>query len=815
MPAQQATGVEDLSVKPAHPHLPRGLTGGVCMGLQARGRLFAALLVGCLCALVATPAHAFDEATADRALAFSRQQLNRTATNPAIPTNRYPKANTDGTTWRLISNTDRIDWIQGFFPGLLWYMYDQGRDPFWKGKADAWTRPLEVQKTNTETHDLGFKFMPSYGHAYRLTGDPYYRDVIITAARSLATRYNSTVGVIDCCDWNSDWQVPLVTDTMADLELLFWAARNGGDPAWRDMALRHALKTSTDMVRADGGTWHVVDYSTSGTIRSKRTFQGYSDSSTWARGQAWAIYGFTMAYRYTRDARMLATAQKLTNYYLDRLPSDFVPNWDFNAPSQQKDSSAAAIVASALLELSTFVTDPAVAQRYRNAALAMLDSLSSPAYLAQGSSSPGILLHGVAFYRTPIKPTGEDIDRSLIYGDYYFVEALVRYKLQAAGGWYSTLDFPRSLHPLGTGNTGVRIIEFDVTPLSKFIDTVVGYADTSTSVTGYSSLAMAVRLNSRGFFDVRGATAYSALASVPYEANATYRVRIRTDLNAKTYSVWVTPPGSVEVRLADRLPFRSDAPATDDVGKVSLKSGHFDNEIRVRNHTVRAEGGGVEWSSTLSWPGSVHDLGPGNTGIRNVEFDVIPLASPIDGVIGYADTSTAVTGYSSLAMSIRLNPSGFFDVRRGGAYAALTSVPYSANASYHVRMRTDLNAKTYSVWVTPPGGTEVLVADRFAFRTEAPPTDDLGKVALKSGVTESEFRVRNHTVGAENITTTPEPVAPEPPVEQSPAEGDTERLMGDESVAGGCAAAPGPALVAAGWLLWLLRSRRPRVSRRR
>jgi unsaturated chondroitin disaccharide hydrolase len=705
-----------------------------------------------------------------------------------------------------------IDWVQGFFPGLLWYMYDQGREPFWKTKADAWTRNLDIQKTNTQTHDLGFKFMPSYGHAYRLTGDTYYRDVLITAARSLATRYNSTVGVIDCCDWNSAWQVPLVTDTMVNLELLFWAARNGGEPSWRDMALRHALKTSTDMVRADGGTWHVVDYTTSGTIRSKRTFQGYSDTSTWARGQAWAIYGFTMAYRYTRDSRMLATAQKVTNYYLDRLPPDFVPNWDFNSPSLQKDSSAAAIVASALLELSTFVTDSAVAQRYRNAALAMLDSLSSPAYLAAGSSSPGILLHGTAFYRTPIKPTGEDIDRSLIYGDYYFVEALVRYKLQSAGGWYSTLDFPRSLHPLGTGNTGVRIVEFDVTPLSKFIDAVVGYADTSTSVTGFSSLAMAVRLNPRGFFDVRGSTVYSALASVPYEANATYHVRIRTDLNAKTYSVWVTPPGSGEVLLADRFPFRSDAPATDDLGKVSLRSGHFDNEIRVRNHTVRAEGGVVEWSSTLSWPGSVHDLGPGNTGIRTTEFDVIPLARPIDGVIGYADSSTTVTAYSSLAMSIRLNPSGFFDVRQGGAYAALTQVPYSANASYHVRIRTDLNAKTYSVWVTSPGGSEVLIADRFAFRSDAPPTDDLGKVAVKSGVTEAEFRVRGHTVRAEGAIAIPEPVPPEDPsVVQSPPE--DEQRMAEESTAG-CASAPGTAMAAAGLLLWLPRSRRPRVSRR-
>ena len=555
---------------------------------RAREKSFTWLLVGCLCALAAGPARAFDDAAADRALEFARQQLNRSATNPRIPTNQYPKASTDGT-WKLVPNTDMIGWVQGFFPGQLWYLYDQGRDPFWKTKADAWTRNLEVQKTDTQTHDLGFKFMPSFGHAYRLTGDPYYQNVLLTAAGSLATRFNSTVGVINCCDWNSGWQVPLVTDTMVDLELLFWASQNGGNPAWKDMALRHALKTMTDMVRADGGTWHVVDYSTSGRIRSKRTFQGYNDASTWARGQAWAIYGFTMAYRYTRDARMLQTAQKVTDYYLARLPADSVPNWDFNAPSQQKDSSAAAITASALLELSTFVTDPTVVQRYRNAALAMLDSLSSPAYLAAGTTSPGILLHGVAFFTTPIKPSGEDIDKSLIYGDYYFVEALVRFKLQSAGGWYSTLDFPRSVRALGSGNTGVQVVEFNVTPLSKFIDTVVGYADTSTNVTGYSSLAMSIRMNPDGFFDVRRGGAYAALVSLPYQANATYHVRMRTDLNAKTYSVWVTPPGGGEVLLADRFAFRSDAPPTDDLGKVALKSGVTETEFRVRGHTVRAE----------------------------------------------------------------------------------------------------------------------------------------------------------------------------------------------------------------------------------
>ncbi|WNG62587.1 alpha-12C2-mannosidase [Archangium gephyra] len=564
-------------------------------GLASRRKSLLWLLVGCLCMLVAAPANAFDDAAADRVLQAAQQKLRATATNTAIPTTQYPKATTNGP-WRTVANTANIDWVQGFFPGQLWFMYEQGRDPFWRTKADAWTRSLEIQKSNPDlrqiTHDLGFKFMGSFGQAYRLTGDDTYRQVLLTAAGSLARRFNPTVGVIDCCDWNDGtWHVPMVTDTMMDLELLFWAARNGGDPAWNDMALRHALKTATDMVRADGGTFHVVDYSTSGAILSKGTFQGFSNSSTWSRGQAWAIYGFTMAYRYTRDPRMLQAAQKVTDYYLARLPADFVPNWDFNAPAdqQQKDSSAAAVVASALQELSRYVSDPAVAQRYQSAALATLDSLASPAYLAPATTAfPGILLHGTAFYKTAIKPTGEDIDKSLIYGDYYFVEAASRFKLWNQGGWLSTLGFPESVRGLGTGNTGVRLVEFDVTPLSKLIDGVIGYADTSTNVTAYSSMAMSIRMNPSGFFDVRRGGAYAALASVPYQANTTYHVRMRTDLVAKTYSVWVTPPGGSEVLVADRFAFRSDAPPTDDLGKAALKSGHFDNEFRVRNHTVRA-----------------------------------------------------------------------------------------------------------------------------------------------------------------------------------------------------------------------------------
>ncbi|HEY0096530.1 MAG TPA: glycoside hydrolase family 88 protein [Archangium sp.] len=376
-------------------------------------------------------AQAFDEQKADHALQFAQEQVNRTASRPDIPTNRYPKTSTDEGNWTLVRDNDRVGWTQGFFPGLLWFMYEHSGDPAFKDKADAWTRNLEVQKTHSASHDVGFKFFPSYGQAYRLTGDPYYRDVLLTAAGSLAKRFDPTVGIINCCDWNApEWQVPLVTDTMMNLELLFWGAQNGGDPAWSDMALSHAMKTLTDMVRPDGGTFHVVDYDRAGNIRSRKTFQGYSDSSTWARGHAWAIYGYTMAYRYTRDPRMLEAAQRVTGYYLDRLPPDSVPYWDFDVPAAQqvKDSSAAAAVASALLELSTFVTDPILARRYHDAALAMLDSLSSPAYLAEGTGSPGVLLHGVAFFRTPIKPKGEAIDKSLIYGDYYFVEALLRFK---------------------------------------------------------------------------------------------------------------------------------------------------------------------------------------------------------------------------------------------------------------------------------------------------------------------------------------------------------------------------------------------------
>jgi unsaturated chondroitin disaccharide hydrolase len=256
--------------------------------------------------------------------------------------------------------------------------------------------------------------------SWRTTGDAYYKGVLLTAAASLASRFDATVGAIICCDWNPAWHRPTVVDTMMNLELLLWGVENGGSQSWRAMAVSHALKTLSDMVRPDGSTYHVVDYSPSGVILWRGTLQGFSDASTWTRGQAWAIYGYTMLYRHTADPRMLEAARRVTAYYLGRLGQDAVPAWDFDAPGQQKDSSAAAIVASALFELSGFVGD-ADRQSYLQAAERMLDALASPAYLAEGSASRSILLHGVGDL-----PSAHAVDAGLIYGDYYFIEALAR-----------------------------------------------------------------------------------------------------------------------------------------------------------------------------------------------------------------------------------------------------------------------------------------------------------------------------------------------------------------------------------------------------
>ncbi len=353
-------------------------------------------------------------------LQFARQQLTNTVIEIG-DTTRYARSTVSDCSWGTKSAGS---WASGFFPGCLWYMYEWTSDINWKNRAQSWTAGMEGQKYDTGTHDVGFQIFCSFGNGYRLTGNAAYFDVINRAAQSLATRYNPTVGCIR--SWNNR-TFPVIIDNMMNLEILFWASKNGGGTALYDKAVSHAEKTMENNVRTDGSTYQIVDYNPiTGAIVKKETHQGYTDESTWSRGQAWGLYGFTMTYRETGDVRFLETAKKIADYFVDNLPGDYVPYWDFDAPNipdEKKDVSAAAIGGSGLLELSGLVTDPEKKLKYFNAAVNILASICSIDYLAQGTSSSGILLHGVGNHNG-----GTEVDVSLIYADYYFIEALLRYQ---------------------------------------------------------------------------------------------------------------------------------------------------------------------------------------------------------------------------------------------------------------------------------------------------------------------------------------------------------------------------------------------------
>jgi hypothetical protein len=367
----------------------------------------------------------------DQALALAEGQLTDTLayTNTSLfPEETNP---TNSNKWNL---RDVTHWTSGFFPGELWIMYEKTLSSSWLSRAQAWTATMQSQDTNAPDHDIGFKILGTYGNAYRITRDPADMAVIQAAANAMATNlWRPQPGVIESWpnhDIKGDY-FTVIIDNMMNLELLLFAAQNGGDPLWRDMAVRHAVQTRLNHVRPDGSTYHVVGYDeTNGSVAIKYTAQGFSDTSTWSRGQAWGLNGFTMVYRYTKNdpnvppatsASFLATAQQLADYFINGLPPDYVPYWDFtqsgNAP---RDSSAAAIAAAGLLDLSTQVKTQAESLRYRTAALNILSSLSSPAYLGNRAATDGILLHGTS------NAPGGDTDKSLIYGDYYFLQGCYR-----------------------------------------------------------------------------------------------------------------------------------------------------------------------------------------------------------------------------------------------------------------------------------------------------------------------------------------------------------------------------------------------------
>ncbi|SEO06791.1 unsaturated chondroitin disaccharide hydrolase [Mucilaginibacter gossypiicola] len=329
--------------------------------------------------------------------------------------------------WRYVGYRD---WCSGFWPGILWYLYEATGQPRWKAEAARFTTELSpLSKQPGFDHDLGFQMYSSFGNGYRLTHDQAYKQVLLRSADSLATLFNPRVGTI--LSWppmvkKMGWPHNTIIDNMINLELLFWASKNGGGSRLYNIAVKHAETTMRNHFRPDFTSYHVVVYDTvSGKKIKGVTHQGYADSSMWARGQSWAIYGFTMCYRETRKKEFLQFAQKVADVYLARLPADLIPYWDFNAPdipNAPRDASAAAITASALLELSTFVAHSSKAKTYREKAEQILARLSSSEYQSR-DKNPSFLLHS-----TGHKPNGTEINASIIYADYYYLEALIRLK---------------------------------------------------------------------------------------------------------------------------------------------------------------------------------------------------------------------------------------------------------------------------------------------------------------------------------------------------------------------------------------------------
>lgn len=318
------------------------------------------------------------------------------------------------------------DWTSGFFPGNLWYMYEYTKDKKWEDAARKYTDPLEREKTNGGTHDMGFKVYCSFGNGYRLTGDTNYKDIMLESARTLITRYKPNLGVIRSWDHNKDkWQYPVIIDNMMNLELLFWAFKESKDSVFYDVAVNHARTTIKNHFRDDYSSYHVIDYDTiTGEVLNKHTHQGYAHESAWSRGQAWGLYGYTMCYRETGLPEFLEQAKHIANYIFNNpaLPEDLIPYWDYNAPeipNEPRDVSAATCTASALYELSLYDKDNS--QKYVNLANTILENLSKN-YLAKEGGDRGFLL----LHSTGSKPSDSEVDVPLVYADYYFLEALLR-----------------------------------------------------------------------------------------------------------------------------------------------------------------------------------------------------------------------------------------------------------------------------------------------------------------------------------------------------------------------------------------------------
>ena len=326
------------------------------------------------------------------------------------------------------------EWCDGFWPGILWMDYQNTRDEAVRKAAEGYTESLKgIAYRPCYDHDIGFLMFCSYGKGYEVNHSQDYKNVILASADSLATLFNPIVGTI--LSWPREvkprnWPHNTIMDNMMNLDMMFWAAKNGGNKLLYDLAVTHAMTTMKNHFRPDGSCYHVAVYDTiNGDLIKGVTHQGYADHSMWARGQSWAIYGYTMVYRYTHNRVFLNFAQKVTDIYIKRLKEtsdDLVPLWDMDDPrgvkgGAPKDASAACVVADALLELQQYVGGEK-GEEYKQFALQSLAQLSTDRYQS-GKKNVAFLMHSTGHH-----PAGSEIDASIIYADYYYLEALMRAK---------------------------------------------------------------------------------------------------------------------------------------------------------------------------------------------------------------------------------------------------------------------------------------------------------------------------------------------------------------------------------------------------
>jgi unsaturated chondroitin disaccharide hydrolase len=371
--------------------------------------------------LKVSPDKTFSE-TVDQQFANASQQYQLLM--KSVPPEKFPKNYDPKKATYEWSNSSW--WCSGFYPGSLLYLYEETKDSALYKEAMAMLRTLEKEKYNQGTHDLGFMMFCSFGNAERIASKPEYKHILLESAKSLSTRFNPRVGCIKSWDSKSD-EFLVIIDNMMNLELLFWSTKVSGDSSFYKIAVTHADNTMKNHFRADNSSYHVLNYNPqTGAVQQKRTAQGFSNESAWARGQAWGLYGFAVMYRETKDRKYLEQARKIADFILkhQNLPADKIPYWDFNAPANAlRDASAAAITSSALFELCNYV-DATEGKFYFTEAEAILKSLSSSQYHSRlGANGGFIIQHCVGHL-----PAGTEVDVSLTYADYYFIEALKRYK---------------------------------------------------------------------------------------------------------------------------------------------------------------------------------------------------------------------------------------------------------------------------------------------------------------------------------------------------------------------------------------------------